>query len=174
MTNINLFKLFIVMPLCIYGTCDACLFNEPDKSPCTIPYRNVETDSFFKHSHVPDYKDLSLERQTSLGELLLQEAKRGNLGAFLRLLKEGASVHVSDSQGNTALHYAALGNTYIHRRMVEYLLSFGAVPDRRNNDGETAIHYAAATPVMLLSFVGAAQTSKTYPMPFRLFKDSFS
>jgi len=157
MSLMNLFKLFIVMPLCVHGACKACLIYEHDTSRRIIPYNNIETDSFFKHSHVPDYKDLSLEILMRLGESLLQEAKMGNLGAFLRLLKEGASVRVADSLGNTALHYAALGNTYSHRRMVEYLLYFGAVPDRINNDGMTPVHYAAAKPAMLLSFVRAAR-----------------
>jgi ankyrin repeat protein len=39
---------------------------------------------------------------------LLREAAAGNLPRVQRLLSEGASVTVADSQGRTCLHFAAM------------------------------------------------------------------
>ena len=90
----------------------------------------------------------------------MEEIKAGHLVESLRLLKDGANLDVFDEQGNTTLHYAALGGTYSHCRIAQFLLSFKADPDRANNMGMTAMHYAATKPEMLIWFVKAAYAPK--------------
>ncbi|MDR2977965.1 MAG: ankyrin repeat domain-containing protein [Rickettsiales bacterium] len=59
---------------------------------------------------------------------------------YERLIGEHADINAKDSQGRTALHYAAYFND---TDMVELLLRAGADIDAQDNLGRTALHYAA-------------------------------
>jgi len=73
--------------------------------------------------------------------MLIHEAARGNLDAFMLALAQGADVNARDKHGDTALMYAAKNG---HRPMIEALLARRANPHITNEGGWTAL-IAAAT-----------------------------
>ena len=73
---------------------------------------------------------------------LLQAAQEGNVAELRRLgvgEAGGAPVDATDSDGNTALHYAAM---YGRLEAVQYLLQRGPTVDVPANDKRTALHIA--------------------------------
>jgi ankyrin repeat protein len=76
-------------------------------------------------------------------DALFQLAKQGDNEDLTELLGGSYKVNVSaaDSQGNTALHYAAAAD---HAKSVSILIAKGATVDARNKQNETPLHRAAA------------------------------
>lgn len=81
---------------------------------------------------------------------LMQNVRMGNLPRVKLLLKYGANVNIKardlpakamDNKGNTALHFACVGDNDSQEEIIELLLAHGANPNIRNNDGETPMHY---------------------------------
>ncbi|HEV2614496.1 MAG TPA: ankyrin repeat domain-containing protein [Gammaproteobacteria bacterium] len=71
--------------------------------------------------------------------LLLDACEREDDQAIALLVKHGASVHVSDKEGNAPLHYLCARG---HVDVVVALLKAGAKIDLVNQDGETALDWA--------------------------------
>ena len=70
----------------------------------------------------------------------LHEAVRDrNLKQVMKLVHDGFSVNIRDSQGNTPLHYCAMNGD---KRIAQYLLDNRAAVNARNNQGDTALHIA--------------------------------
>lgn len=118
-----------------------------------------EANRYLTHSHVPAYEDSSseIDKFQKLNQSLLSAIINVDLLTFLRLIKNGASVNATDKMGETALHYAARGNTRAHQTMVIYLLAFGANATQKNRQGLTPVHYATYTTGMLKCFFKVAQ-----------------
>jgi ankyrin repeat protein len=71
-------------------------------------------------------------------------AERNRPQVIKLLLSRGAIVNAVDAKGNTAFHYACIGN---YRECIWTLLQFGCNTSTKNNDGKTAIEatkYSAA------------------------------
>jgi hypothetical protein len=79
-------------------------------------------------------------RQLTPNERLLDAAANGNFTGVRSALDNGANINVQNSNGATALIYAAgrSGNL----EMVRYLVERGADLNLRNNSGMTALHIA--------------------------------
>ena len=88
-----------------------------------------------------------------LGPRLIDAATAGYADAVSRLLKEGADVAFADSEGDTALHFAAWNG---HAEAVNVLLAAGASASRENEDGKTPVHDAVVGMVERGSSVTAA------------------
>ena len=70
-----------------------------------------------------------------------RDVHQGEASAITATLQSGASPHVTDSLGNTPLHYAAMtGRVAIIRQ----LLIHGANPNAVNGVGLSPVHYAAS------------------------------
>jgi ankyrin repeat protein len=72
-----------------------------------------------------------------------QSALDGNLEKVMESLEAGAGVNSVDTEGRTALMFAAFNG---HSRIVLELLNRGAGVDRRDLQGRTALLYAATGP----------------------------
>ncbi len=71
---------------------------------------------------------------------LINAAKNGNLEGVEAALNAGVDVNYADSDGYTALMWAAV---YEHTEMVRLLIEQGADVNRANNNGTTALMWAA-------------------------------
>ena len=72
---------------------------------------------------------------------IFRDVHQGKASAVTATLQSGASPHVTDSLGNTPLHYAAMtGRVDIIRQ----LLIHGANPNTVNGAGLSPVHYAAS------------------------------
>jgi ankyrin repeat protein len=71
-----------------------------------------------------------------VGEFLTYAAATGDLRTVKALLVQGAPVDVTDRQGKTGLHAAAVGNKVA---VLEYLLSHGATVDAINRFGDSPL-----------------------------------
>jgi ankyrin repeat protein len=120
-----------------------------------------DDNTILKGSHVLEFEESACDRAARLGSQLIAQVKLGSIKPFLQILWLGASVTLKDEQGNTALHYAAMGNTYAHCKMAVYLLACGADPKITNNEGDTPVHYAAHCPTMLNIFMKATCIQET-------------
>jgi ankyrin repeat protein len=147
---------FNIYLICLLLT-NYCLANPVDENDKHDSHHQESKTSIFRGSHVLEYEESSQERTTRLGSQLLTQVELGHLKQCLQLLWLGASVTTRDQDGNTALHHAAMGNTYAHCKMAVYLLACGADPKSANNDGYNPIHYAAHCPTMLNIFIQAAR-----------------
>jgi 26S proteasome non-ATPase regulatory subunit 10 len=82
------------------------------------------------------------------------------------LLKNGVDVHAGNSQGKTALHFAASSSGMFHGNLavIEVLLNAGAQPTAAQKDGVTPLHRAAsegnANAVLRLIQAGADVNAK--------------
>lgn len=84
------------------------------------------------------FDKISLDENQSrlvMGESLISSVKDGNIDAVRKLLKDGVNPNFQDTQGKTALMYAA-EKGYIDT--VKLLLDHGALIFVKDNQGETA------------------------------------
>jgi hypothetical protein len=77
-----------------------------------------------------------LARGPYVGEFMTYAAATGDLRTVKALLAQGASVDVTDREGKTGLHGAAVGNKVL---VLEYLLSRGASIDAINRFGDSPL-----------------------------------
>ncbi|KAK5966702.1 Ankyrin repeat protein [Trichostrongylus colubriformis] len=81
------------------------------------------------------------ETDSNFTSLLQRGARDGNVGAMEKLLERSPEiVNAADTDGFTALHYAA---KYGHVKAVELLLNKGAMPDVAGRDQFTPLHVTA-------------------------------
>src|SRR3569623_2070423 len=75
---------------------------------------------------------------------LLYAALENNIDLVRTLLEKCADPNIKDTNGNTALHFAALnnGDNYL---LVELLLEYGADIDSQDKEGFTCLMYAVVT-----------------------------
>lgn len=73
-------------------------------------------------------------------QTVAEAAQAQNVEAVTEMLNGGYNVHAQDSDGNTALHWAAW---FKLDSMAIKLLERGARPDLGNSSGESAVHWAA-------------------------------
>lgn len=79
-------------------------------------------------------------RKILIGSLIIY-AERGEADIVDALCRNGENVYDSDTNGGTALHYAAQKN---HVECIRVLVRHRHSVDFTDNDGWTALHYAAA------------------------------
>ncbi|KAJ6035949.1 hypothetical protein N7540_000228 [Penicillium herquei] len=83
---------------------------------------------------------LSQQRQARRGLLAIHIASESGLTSIIEaLLRNGADINLTDSQGWTALHYAVEGN---HVGSIKTLLDWGANPLQVNFSGVNSLHLA--------------------------------
>ncbi|CAK9100631.1 unnamed protein product [Durusdinium trenchii] len=73
---------------------------------------------------------------------LVLAASCGHLEVVRLLLEAGADKDAADTDGSTALQFAA-GKGHCHLKVVRLLLEAGADKDAADTDGSTALHFAA-------------------------------
>jgi len=72
---------------------------------------------------------------------LMMAARYGDWPLFQRLVKSGASIHLSNNKGGTALMYAVVG---ANPNIVRLCLDIGAEVNAAASNGWTALYFAAA------------------------------
>ena len=72
---------------------------------------------------------------------LMMAARYGDWPLFQRLVKSGASIHLSNNKGGTALMYAVVG---ANPNIVRLCLDVGAEVNAVASNGWTALYFAAA------------------------------
>ena len=83
-----------------------------------------------------------VDETTSAGKTALMMAARyGDWPLFQRLVKSGASIHLSNNNGGTALMYAVVG---ANPNIVRLCLDAGAEVNAAASNGWTALYFAAA------------------------------
>ena len=65
-------------------------------------------------------------------------------GSVCELIRAGASVHTSKTDGNTVLHLAAASGNLSRSKACSLVFSGGARPDEANIQGQTPLHLAAS------------------------------
>jgi uncharacterized membrane protein YfcA len=83
---------------------------------------------------------LAVSRALAADEPLLAAIERGDQVLSRELIAKGADIHARSSNGETALHLAALHDDPYY---VELLLAAGADPRALNKDGESPLFWAA-------------------------------
>jgi len=73
-------------------------------------------------------------------QTVAEAAQAQNVEAVMEMLNQGVNIHAQDTDGNTALHWAAW---FKLDTMAQKLLERGARPDMGNSSGESAVHWAA-------------------------------
>ena len=114
------------------------------------------------------------EKQAQLNQQLIEAAKNNNINTLTKLLDQGADPKATDSEGRTALHWAAEkeNREIVHKltrlitnldiqdskgrtpfalatmsgyiTVVRYLKEYGAHPNTRDINGETPLHYVTS------------------------------
>lgn len=84
-------------------------------------------------------KDLEDDNHPFTPEGFLNAAKEGNEKLLLRYLEADMKPNAQVSSGQSALHFAVIGNRL---DIAQMLLSYGANPDIQNTRGDTPLHLA--------------------------------
>lgn len=100
-----------------------------------IQARNKQIDESFKELDGQEKKEFA--NQKLISSVLSEEF---HLHTLEESIKAGADIKFTDTNKNTALHFAVENN---HRAAIDVLIGAGANPSLANNDGNTALHLAS-------------------------------
>ncbi|KAI9458501.1 ankyrin repeat-containing domain protein [Boletus coccyginus] len=126
---------------------DPALRNAASETAIHVAVRKVDIYAvkFFLSQNVPLPSDILLATLSPLSKHLSGVVHTEHTPHLTRfLIREGASVNVAASNGNTPLHLVMMRYTFRLWELIEILLNAGSDPSARNVDGQTPYDLAEA------------------------------